>query len=69
MENPPTSVKEIINANNIQNAKKCKAVLWIHIHAIYEIWHWFTQAKWGNNLISDNIISNITNSRLRKEIK
>jgi hypothetical protein len=65
----PSTLEEIILATNIQNIAKRKSALWIHINALYEIWCWYTQAKWGNNLINEEIISNVTRIRVKKELK
>ena len=44
-DNYLSTLEEILFATNIQNTRKRKTALWIHIHTLYEIWCWYTQAK------------------------
>ncbi|CAG8487128.1 9652_t:CDS:2, partial [Scutellospora calospora] len=41
---------------------------WINIITIYEIWYWYTQAKWGDS-IPDPILELLIKHRLRKELE
>jgi len=63
----PSTLNDIFTAVNINNSKEKKAAIWLHITVIYEIWCWYTQAKWGNNLISLEAIVNITKHKLKYE--
>ncbi|CAG8603138.1 13128_t:CDS:2, partial [Ambispora leptoticha] len=68
-EIPPLTLEEVFTASNIQNPKKKTTAIWLHITIIYEIWLWYTQARWDNNFISGNIIGHITRSRIQKSLK
>ncbi|CAG8828182.1 33472_t:CDS:2, partial [Gigaspora margarita] len=48
----PQTFEDIFQATNIKDIKKCKAAIWLHITCIYEIWCWYTQAKWRRILSS-----------------
>src|SRR6185295_19020434 len=52
-EKHPQSMEEILKASNIKDPEKRKSALWLHITIIYEIWLWYTQARWGNNTIPE----------------
>ena len=67
--NPPKNINEILQATNFENKQKRKVAIWLHINAIYEIWYWYTQARWGDNTITESIIENITRIRLKKSLK
>ncbi|CAG8603075.1 13816_t:CDS:1 [Ambispora leptoticha] len=64
----PNSLEEIFQATNIKNTKKREAATWLHITTIYEIWCWYTQARWGNSLIPQETIAGVIKIRLKYEI-
>ncbi|CAG8650344.1 471_t:CDS:2, partial [Ambispora leptoticha] len=64
----PSILEEIFQATNIGNTKKREAATWLHIITVYEIWCWYTQARWGSSLIPQEVIASVITIRLRYEI-
>ena len=67
--NIPSSWRDIFEASNISNPKEKYAAIWLHITTIYEIWCWYTQANWGNNLLPAEAMVNILKRRLKYEFE
>ncbi|CAG8646613.1 4685_t:CDS:1, partial [Ambispora leptoticha] len=63
----PVTLKEILQVTNIRNSKKRNAALWLYITALYEIWCWYTQARWKEVTIPQKAIANIVTIRLKYE--
>ncbi|CAG8587178.1 1145_t:CDS:1, partial [Ambispora leptoticha] len=64
----PRTLEDIIQATNITDTKKRKTAIWLHITAIYEIWCWYTQARWGDNVIPQEAIARIISIKIKHEI-
>ncbi|CAG8798771.1 19145_t:CDS:2, partial [Cetraspora pellucida] len=42
---------------------------WIHISAIYEIWLWYTQARWEENIIPESIVGKVTEGKIKRNLQ
>ncbi|CAG8670868.1 11339_t:CDS:2, partial [Dentiscutata erythropus] len=62
-------LKERLTGSNVNQQHKRKAVLWVNIDTIYEIWYWYTQVKWGKKQIPMVILEHIVKDRISKELK
>ncbi|CAG8577902.1 13466_t:CDS:2 [Ambispora leptoticha] len=65
----PRTLEDITLATNNMNTQKRKPAIWFHITAIYKIWCWYTQARWGDNIVPQEAIANIITIRIKHEIK
>ncbi|CAG8832977.1 14421_t:CDS:1, partial [Racocetra persica] len=65
---PPSSLEEILQVNNVMNRRIKSTVKWLNIFGVYEIWMYYTQAKWGSSSIPEPAISFITKNRLKKAL-
>src|ERR1043165_8024949 len=63
-----STIENILQATNITSAHKRKAAIWIYMTAIYEIWCWYTQARWGEKILSIETITNIVKLKMKYEI-
>ncbi|CAG8552637.1 11772_t:CDS:2, partial [Scutellospora calospora] len=65
---PPSSSKKILQPNSRMEKDMRPAVRWLHVFGVYEIWLYYTQAKWGLSPVPEPAIPFITKNRLKKAI-
>ncbi|CAG8595312.1 8930_t:CDS:1, partial [Cetraspora pellucida] len=68
-EELPTTLENIITANNVRPPQHHYFITWLHINIIFEIWFWLVNAKWGGNKLTEAALPFILKDRLIKELK
>src|SRR6185312_10274673 len=65
---PPDSLEKVLQVNDITDSKIRASIKWLNIFGVYEIWLYYTQAKWGSSPIPIPAIPLITKNRLNRAI-
>ncbi|CAG8612131.1 7360_t:CDS:2, partial [Cetraspora pellucida] len=64
----PTSFNDIIFCTQLSSANIKRAVKWLNINIVYEIWRLYTSTKWGNNITKFTNIPVIITHHLNREL-
>ncbi|CAG8803821.1 22604_t:CDS:2, partial [Gigaspora rosea] len=64
----PTTINDIIFPTQIPPISVKRAVKWLNINIVYEIWCLYTSSKWGNNIIKNFNITTLVTHQLNREL-
>ncbi|CAG8639613.1 5109_t:CDS:1, partial [Dentiscutata heterogama] len=64
----PTSINDIISPTQLPSINVKRAIKWLNLNIVYEIWCLYASSKWCNNTISTFNITSIVTHHLNREL-